>query len=89
MQIVCEDFASRIRPVHVSMTDLHRWEAAGRRLEAVAPEVLIEVLAISIEPNKVRLSLAANAARYAACVADEPLKTEAVALAEELEQRSA
>lgn len=87
MQIAREDFASRIRPVHVSLRDLNRWEATGRRLEAVAPEVLVEVFAISIEPNKVRLSLAANAARYAACVADEPLKTEAVALAEELEQR--
>lgn len=89
MQIVHEDFASRIRPVDVSTKDLRRWEATGKRLEAVAPEVLVEVSAISIEPNKVRLSLAANAARYAAFVADEPLKAEAVALAEELEQRSA
>lgn len=89
MQIAREDFAARTRPVHVSLRDLDRWEATGRRLEGVAPEVLVEVFAISIEPNKVRLSLAANAARYAACVADEPLKTEAVALAEELEQRAA
>lgn len=89
MQISRDNFAVRIRPIDVSLKDLHRWEAAGRRLETVAPEVLVEVFAISIEPNKVRLSLAANAARYAAFVAEEPLKTEAVALAEELEQRSA
>lgn len=84
---IARDFADRIRPIDVSLNDLYRWEAAGRRLEAVAPELLVEVCAISIEPNKVRLCLAASAARYAACVADEPLKTEAVALAEELEQR--
>jgi hypothetical protein len=89
MQIAREDFAARIRPVDVSTNDLHRWEIAGRRLASVAPEVLTEVFAISIEPNKLRLSLAASAARYAARVADEPLKTEAVALAEELEQRTA
>lgn len=89
MQIAHEDSADRTRTLHVSLKDLNRWEAAGRRLETIAPEVLVEVFAISIEPNKVRLCLAANAARYAARVADEPLKTEAVALAEELEQRAA
>jgi hypothetical protein len=89
MQIANEDFAGGIPPVDVAISDLHRWEVAGRRLESVAPEVLTEVFAIGIEPNKLRLSLAANAARYAARVADEPLKTEAVALAEELEHRAA
>jgi hypothetical protein len=63
-------------------------KAAGRRLETVAPQVLAEVLAIGLERNKVRLSLAASAARYASWVAEEPLKTEAVALVEELERRS-
>jgi hypothetical protein len=40
------------------------------------------------DPSKHRLSRVALAARYAALIASEPLKTEAVALAEELERRS-
>jgi hypothetical protein len=88
MQTQPTDLLGRFRHIDIVTSDLTRWEDAGRRLETVAPQLLSEVLAIGLEPNKIRLSLAANAARYASWVADEPLKTEAVALAEELEQRS-
>ncbi len=88
MQMQQQDPLARFRHVDIETADISRWEAAGRRLEPVAPQVLTEVLAVGLEPNKVRISVAASAARYASWIADEPLKTEAVALAEELEQRS-
>ena len=62
-------------------------EAVAERLLPVTPAVLLEVSDLHADPYS-RLRRAANAARYAASVADEPLKTVAVALAEELEQRS-
>ena len=82
------NYIARSRPVDVSIDDLSRWEMAGRRLEPIAPSLLVEIHAIWIDPNRLRISLAANAARYASWVAEDPLRTEAVALAEELEQRS-
>jgi hypothetical protein len=88
MQIAQKNYVARTRPVDITIHDLSRWETAGRRLENIAPSVLAEIHAIWIEPNRLRLCLAANAARYASWIAEEPLKTEAVALAEELEQRS-
>ena len=54
----------------------------------MATAVLVELSDLHADPSKHRLWRAAKAARYAALIADEPLKTEAVALAEELEQRS-
>jgi hypothetical protein len=54
----------------------------------VASAVIAKLSELHSDPCKHRLGRAANAARYAASIADEPLKTEAVALAEELEQRS-
>ena len=59
---------ARSRPVDVSVDDLSRWEIAGRRLERIAPSLLVEIHAIWIEPNRVRISLAANAARYASWI---------------------
>ena len=88
MQIALNEYFGRARPMDVSIDDLSRWETAGRRLQYIAPSVLVEIHAIWIEPNRLRLSLAANAARYASWLAEEPLKSEAMALAEELEQRS-
>jgi hypothetical protein len=57
-------------------------------LQIVTPAVLLEVSDLHADPCKHRIGRAANAARYAASIAEEPLKTEAVVLAEELEQRS-
>ena len=83
-----EDTLDHIRHIDIPAADLERWEAAGRRLETVAPEVLVEIAGLSPDPCKHRMLRVAKAALYAAEIADEPLKTEAVALAEELEQRS-
>jgi hypothetical protein len=87
-EFVHNDDVAQSRSIALSIDDLSRWETTGRRLETVAPSLLVEIHAIWIEPNPLRFSLAANAARYASWIAEEPLKTEAVALADELEQRA-
>jgi hypothetical protein len=83
-----QDVLAHIRRIDIPAADLDRWEAAAERLQIVTPSVLLEVSDLWANPCKHRLGRAANAARHAASIADEPLKTEAVALAEELEQRS-
>jgi hypothetical protein len=83
-----EDTLNHIRRIDIPAADLARWEALGRRLENVTPTLLLAVSDLHADPCKIRLHRAASAARYAASIADEPLKTEAVTLAEELEQRS-
>jgi hypothetical protein len=57
-------------------------------LKWVTPVVRLELDDLHVDPCKHRIGRAANAARYAASIVDEPLKTEAVVLAEELEHRS-
>jgi hypothetical protein len=89
MPIDLEDPLASIRYVDIPAADLARWEAAGHRLETLTPAVLLEVSDLHTDPCRHRIGRAAKAARYAAQIADEPLKTEAVALAEELERRSA
>jgi hypothetical protein len=74
--------------MQINASDLQRWETAGCRLFDVTPTVLHEITDLRVDPSKSRLIRAASAARYAALIADQPLKTEAVALAEELERRS-
>ena len=83
-----QDVLAHVRRIEIPAADLARWEAAAERLQQVTPAVLLEVSDLHADPCKHRLGRAANAARYAASIADEPLKTEAIALAEELEQRS-
>jgi hypothetical protein len=83
-----EDTLDHIRHIEIPAADLARWEATAERLEPVSLALLVEVSDLHKDPCKRRLARAALAARYAAEIADEPLKTEAVALAEELEQRS-
>jgi hypothetical protein len=83
-----EDTLAHIRHIEIPAADLARWEAVAERLLSVTPAVLLEVSDLWADPSKHRIGRAANAARFAASIADEPLKTEAVALAEELEQRS-
>jgi hypothetical protein len=82
-----QDFLAHIRRIDIPAADLARWEAAAERLQPVTPAVLLEVSDLHADPCKHRLGRAANAARYAASIADEPLKTEAVALAEEFRQK--
>lgn len=83
-----EDTLEHTRHIDIPAADLARWEAAGRHLKPVTSAVLVEISDLQTDPCKRRIWRAANAARYAASIADEPLKTEAVALAEELEWRS-
>jgi hypothetical protein len=83
-----QDVLDHIRRLDIPAADLARWEAVAERLQPVTPAVLLEVSDLHADPCKHRLGRAANAARYAASIAHEPLKTEAVALAEELEQRA-
>ncbi len=68
--------------------DLARWETIGRRLKTVTPDVVVAICRLRLEPSKYSIGGAAKAARHAASIAHEPLRTEAVLLAEELEQRS-
>jgi hypothetical protein len=88
MQPNFKDALARIRHIDIPGAELARWEAAGRRLETIIPAVLAEVSHLHTDPCLHRIRRAAVAARYAASIADEPFKTEAVALAEELERRS-
>jgi hypothetical protein len=81
-----QDTVDHIRHIDIPKADLERWEATARRLEPLATVPL--VAALRADPCKYWLYRAGCAARYAASISDEPLKTEAVALAEELEQRS-
>ena len=83
-----QDVLDHIRRIDIPAADLTRWEAVAQRLQPVTPAVLLKVSDLHADPCKHRIGRAANAARYAASIAEEPLKTEAVALAEELEQRS-
>jgi hypothetical protein len=83
-----QDTLHHIRHINIPAADLARWEAAARRLQPVTAAVLLELSDLHTDPCKRRIGRAANAARYAASITEEPLKTEAVALAEELEQRS-
>jgi hypothetical protein len=82
-----DDF-HHIRHITIAAADLDRWEAIARRLEPLATAPLVAISALRKDPCKYRLYRAASAVRYGASIASEPLKTEAVALAEELEQRS-
>jgi hypothetical protein len=74
--------------MHLASSDIDRWESTASKLFDITPAILTEVTGLRYEPFKHSMARAAMAARYAAKIADEPLKTEAVALAEELEQRS-
>jgi hypothetical protein len=73
--------------VRLDGDDIQRWAAVARRLEAVTPAVLIEVHDLHRDPCGHRLQRCANAARFASAISDEPLKTVAVALAEDFERR--
>jgi hypothetical protein len=73
----------------IDLDDLSRWAAVARRLEAVTPAVLPEIQDLHQDPCGDRLHRCANAARFAAAISSEPLKTVAVALAEDFERRVA
>ncbi len=83
-----QDVLAHSRHIDITVADFSRWEEVGQRLEVVTPAVIAALAVLKADPCKLQLGRAANAARYAASIAEEPLKTEAVALAEELEQRS-
>jgi hypothetical protein len=83
-----KDPLDHLRRIEISAADLDRWETVGQRLEHMAPELLLELVSLRANPTKHNLHIAASAAQLAAQIVDEPLKTEAIALAEELEQRS-
>jgi hypothetical protein len=83
-----EDTLDHIRHIDIPTADLDRWEATARRLELLATAPFVAISALRKDPCKYRFYRAGCAARYAASIAVEPLKTEAVALAEELERRS-
>ena len=83
-----KDTLEHMLDIDIPVADLARWEATAKRLEPVTAAVIIQISGLHSDPSKRRIGRAANAARYAANIADEPLKTEAVALAEELERWS-
>lgn len=81
------DHLRRIRPVAIPPADLARWEALGAKVLDLTPAVALELDGLRGDPCLHRMGRVAGAARYAAKLADEPLKTELVALAEEMEER--
>ena len=83
-----QDTRDHLRLVELSVADVSRWEIIGQRLEHMSPELLREIASVRANPTKHSLHIAANAARVAAERVDEPLKSETIALAEELEKRS-
>ena len=83
-----QDPVAHIRHIDIPVADLARWEAAAIRLINVTPDVVTAISEMHADPCVHRIWRAANAARYAAKIADEPLKAEAIALAEELEARA-
>ena len=46
---------THIRYIQIPAVDSARWEAAGLRLETMAPEVLVEISGLSAAPCKNRL----------------------------------
>ena len=82
-----QDTVAHIRHIEIPAADLARWEAAAKRLVNITPDVVTAISGVHADPCLHRIWRAANAARYAATIADEPLKTEAIALAEDLEAR--
>ena len=68
--------------MQLSDSDLDRWETTASKLFDVTPVILKEIAGLRFAPSKQRMARAAMAARYASKIANEPLRTEAVALAE-------
>ena len=69
-----KDTLDHIRHIDIPAADLARWEAAGRSLEIVAPEVLVEIAGLSTDTCKHRMLRVAKAARYAAEIARSAAK---------------
>ena len=79
---------SKLHKLPISMADLERWELASLRFGSV-PELLLSILDLRGDPNKLRATHAARVARYAASTTSEPARGVALDLAEELEQLAA
>jgi hypothetical protein len=74
--------------IHLDFDDLSRWAAIARQLEPVTPAVYAEVQDLHRDPCTHRFARCVAAARFAAAIANEPLKTVAIALAEDFERRA-
>lgn len=74
--------------LRIDNDDLARWAAVARKLEPVTSAVFEGVVNLHGDPCRERLAECANAARFAAGIADEPDRTIAVALAEDFERRA-
>jgi hypothetical protein len=83
---VALDHATHVR---LDLDDLSRWAAVARQLEPVTPAVYAEVQDLHRNPCPPRFARCVAAARFAAAIASEPLKTVAIALAEDFERRVA
>ena len=83
-----QDTVAHIRHIDIPACDLARWETTAKRLVKVTPDVVTAMSELHADPCPHRIWRVANAARYASKIADEPLKTDAIALAEELEARA-
>jgi hypothetical protein len=83
-----EDTLAHVRHIDITVADFSRWEEVGQRLEVVTPTVIAALAVLKADPCKLQLGRVGSAARYAASICDQPLRTEAIALAEELERRS-
>ncbi|MGB4865325.1 MAG: hypothetical protein WBP38_05470, partial [Hyphomicrobium sp.] len=73
--------------VRLDLDDVARWAAAAKRLDFITAAVSMEIADLYRDPCRHRLQRCANAARFAWVNADEPERTIAVSLAEELERR--
>lgn len=73
--------------VRIDRDDMARWAAVARKLEPITPVVLEALVDLHGDPCPKRLAQCANAASFAAEIADEPERTIAVSLAEDFERQ--
>ena len=81
-----DDRVRRVRPIEFYRDRLRAWIATADALGQNGTPLRLELTDLWGDYCLHRLSRVAMAARYVARVSDEPHKTNAVALAEELEQ---
>ena len=80
-----EDHLADIRPVDIPADKLRAWREQAAALHHLSGAVTLELHDLDLDPCPHRVRRAAKAARYVQSIAEEPQKTMAVALAEQLE----
>ena len=79
------DHLADIRPIEIPAERLARWMSEAKGLQLLSSGPMLEIADLDRGPCLHRIRRAAKAARYVARIAEEPQKTMAVDLAEDLE----